>query len=427
MIHLPILRHGVPYKSLDVVTVPHYQTREPFVEISQANAGLIRRDLRPERQARRGAGAGAVPFARLIAMCSEAADHFLNDTLPLGDGEQSPDDYVLQLSATTGMPHALVRRNMQRVAGVMREMRTVLGGLTRGLDLVVLDTGIGEHEGHVLSFYPRTRRARRRPAEQLAGRAFAVGAGDRAEDAAGAEAGQRRAVDAVPDRAGVHQGRLPARGVQLLPGGSRRRGRDPAPDRTEHVLRRRGGGGRWEGDPRVELHGPGYSKVLIGDDMLATPGSSTRPDRRIDRRQRRPFVRERLGRVGGRVARREVAEASRRAAGAIVPRAADDEEAGLAPFADPRVAPSASRADRRGLRDAGRARGHAANRGHGPRLAKFDGSTYLLPTVVLCDSAEHPLANREFLFPVRRGREGAAGGDGADARPRWARRSSSRR
>jgi hypothetical protein len=28
-----------------------------------------------------------------------------------------------------------------------------------------------------------------------------------------------------------------------------------------------------------------------------------------------------------------------------------------------------------------------------------DGGTYLLPTIVRCDSAEHPLANREFLFP----------------------------
>ncbi len=26
--------------------------------------------------------------------------------------------------------------------------------------------------------------------------------------------------------------------------------------------------GAYEGDPRVELHGPGYSKVLIGDDRL---------------------------------------------------------------------------------------------------------------------------------------------------------------
>ena len=30
---------------------------------------------------------------------------------------------------------------------------------------------------------------------------------------------------------------------------------------------------------------------------------------------------------------------------------------------------------------------------------EWDGATYLLPTIVLCDSPDHPLANREFLFP----------------------------
>jgi len=35
----------------------------------------------------------------------------------------------------------------------------------------------------------------------------------------------------------------------------------------------------------------------------------------------------------------------------------------------------------------------------GPRMVTLDGSTYLLPTVVRCPSFDHPLANREFLFP----------------------------
>ena len=35
---------------------------------------------------------------------------------------------------------------------------------------------------------------------------------------------------------------------------------------------------------------------------------------------------------------------------------------------------------------------------HAAGVAKVDGSTYLLPTVLLADR-EHPLANREFLFP----------------------------
>jgi acyl-CoA reductase-like NAD-dependent aldehyde dehydrogenase len=28
-----------------------------------------------------------------------------------------------------------------------------------------------------------------------------------------------------------------------------------------------------------------------------------------------------------------------------------------------------------------------------------DGGTFLLPTILVCDSTQHPLANREFLFP----------------------------
>ena len=45
MIHLPILRKGRPYYSVDSVVTNHHRTREPLVRISMANAGLIRRDL----------------------------------------------------------------------------------------------------------------------------------------------------------------------------------------------------------------------------------------------------------------------------------------------------------------------------------------------------------------------------------------------
>ena len=35
----------------------------------------------------------------------------------------------------------------------------------------------------------------------------------------------------------------------------------------------------------------------------------------------------------------------------------------------------------------------------GGRRVELDGSTYLRPTLIRCESFEHPLANREFLFP----------------------------
>jgi acyl-CoA reductase-like NAD-dependent aldehyde dehydrogenase len=34
-----------------------------------------------------------------------------------------------------------------------------------------------------------------------------------------------------------------------------------------------------------------------------------------------------------------------------------------------------------------------------PRKVEFDGGVYLRPTIVHCDSFEHPLANREYLCP----------------------------
>src|SRR6476620_5898941 len=107
MLHLPVRRHGIPYRSLDVARVPHHRTREPFVEISQANAGLIRRELRDQATARRA----LLKFStqELVAICNRAAEYFEKDVLPLGDQMQGPEDYVAQVSATTGLPHVLVR------------------------------------------------------------------------------------------------------------------------------------------------------------------------------------------------------------------------------------------------------------------------------------------------------------------------------
>jgi acyl-CoA reductase-like NAD-dependent aldehyde dehydrogenase len=158
--------------------------------------------------------------------------------------------------------------------------------------------------------------------------------------------------------------------------------------------------GGWEGDPRVELHGPGYSKILIGDDLLE--GGVWR--------QHLDLIAGSIADNGGRSCvnasgvwvaashAERVADAIAAKLAAIVPRAADDERATLAPFADPRVAERISAQIDSGLQTPG-AREVTLDHRPTPRLVTFSGSTYLQPTVVLCDSPEHPLANREFLFP----------------------------
>src|SRR4029079_7368565 len=98
MLHLPLLRRGRPYRSVDVTLVPHFRTKRPVVGLSQANAGLVRRDLRAEEQAAMRAALAVFTMRQLVALPRRAADAFMTDTLPAGDEPQSPDDYVRQLA-----------------------------------------------------------------------------------------------------------------------------------------------------------------------------------------------------------------------------------------------------------------------------------------------------------------------------------------
>ncbi len=126
MLHLPILRWGTPYESVDKTVVLHFRTREPFVAMSQANVGLIRRDLL--RQAERASALATMSVADLIARAKAAAEHFMHDTLPLDPEQgvtQTPQQYVEQVTATTGMPWANVRRNMHKVHGVLSKVDDV--------------------------------------------------------------------------------------------------------------------------------------------------------------------------------------------------------------------------------------------------------------------------------------------------------------
>ena len=268
MLHIPILRHGVPYKSLDVVRIPHYRTREAFVEISQANGGLIRRDLRPEVQAEARRALAALPFTRLLAQCREAADRFLNATLSLGEATQSPEEYVEQLSATTGMPHVLVRRNMQKIAGVMTEMPTMLRGLTRGWicrfstpamastpDMQSASTHAPIPLGAVLPSNSPGVHSLWVPAVPL--KMPLVLKPGSAEPWTPFRIAQAFIASGCPPEAFSYYPADHAGAGEIL----RRTGRSIFFGDVSAV-------GGWEGDPRVELHGPGYSKVLIGDDML---------------------------------------------------------------------------------------------------------------------------------------------------------------
>ena len=397
MLHLPILRKGEPYRSVDAARVVDFETREPLVEMSQANPGLVRRDLREDDQQAMRAALAVFSMRDLVALSAKAAELFTTGTLPLGDDHQTPDDYVRQLSATTGLPHVMVRKNMEKIRAAMGDAATVIAGLTRGLDLDVLDKGYGEVKGAAVSFIPRT------PTLGVV----------LPNNSPGVHAlwvptiALRTALVLKP---GSAEPWTPYRVIQaFVAAGVPKQAFGFYP--TDHagageILRRCGRGmvfgdvsstKPYQNDPRVEVHGPGYSKVVLG------------PDASADWQRHLDVMVSSIVENGGRSCinasgvwvtanGREIAEALGERLAAIAPRAVTDPEAQLAPFADPKVAERISAMIDRELEVPGAEDVTARLRGSG-RVATRGPCTYLLPTAVRVESPDHPLANREFLFP----------------------------
>jgi len=398
MLHLPVLRAGRAYRSLTTYELNHVSTGEPVARVSLANPGLIARDLLAVSEYRRALQQLSVE--ELVRMSVEAARLFFEADLPLDpiDGvEQSPEDYVRTLSSTTGLPQALCRANMEKIRFVLAEMETVLAGLTRGLDLSVLDSG-WIHDGA-------------RPVSYV-GQADSLG------------------VILPSNSPGVHSLWLPSIPLKvplaLKPGR-----REPwTPVRVAQAWIRAGcpaeafgfypsdyaGAAEillrtdrsmlfgdestvrpWAHDTRVQLHGPGWSKVLLG------------PDAAANWQEHLDVMVRSIAENGGRSCLnasgvwlpshgREVAEALADRLAAIEPLPLDDPRSAVAAFSDPGVAHRISEFIDARLQQAG-ARDLTALRRDGERVVEVGGCTFLRPTLIWCDDPQHPLAASEFLFP----------------------------
>ena len=154
--HIPALRRGRAYESLDKSEVKDHRTGEVKAVLSQVNGGIVRKDLQRLGESRNALK--KFSSAQLLEICAGAGEKFLNGTLPLGDNGsvQSAQQYIETLSSTSGLPHVMVRRNMTKIHSALTNMRSILNGLTRGLDLSLLDAGFGELGGTPISFYPTT-------------------------------------------------------------------------------------------------------------------------------------------------------------------------------------------------------------------------------------------------------------------------------
>jgi acyl-CoA reductase-like NAD-dependent aldehyde dehydrogenase len=150
-------------------------------------------------------------------------------------------------------------------------------------------------------------------------------------------------------------------------------------------------------NPAIQIHGPGFSKILIGEDEIERwPEFIDLIVSSIADNAGRSCINASAVFVPKYAA--EIAAALAQKLGPIKPSPANDTSARLSAFANPKMAEGIDLVIEEGLRNPG-ALDVTAKYRNGPRKISFDGGVYLLPTIVLCDSFAHPLANREFLCP----------------------------
>jgi len=361
------------------------------------NAGIIRKDL--ARLAESRAALRQATAEQLLEICRRAGEEFLHGTLPLGDrgDTQSPEQFVETLSATSGLPWRLVRRNMDRIHQALVNMRAILGGLTRGLDLAFLEGKPVAAGGSVCSFYPAA------PALGLV-------------MPSNSPAVNSLWLPAIPLKTPVilKPGReepwTPWRLIQaFLAAGCPPEafGFYPTDHEGAGEILRLCGRALVFGDrqtteahannPAIQAHGPGHSKILLGEDQAARwPEFLDLMAASISENGGRSCINASAVVTPAHAA--EIAEALAQKLGSLAPLPAADEGAALSAFANPKMAEAIDAAIESGLQTPGAIEVTVHHR-QGPRLVRFEGATYLRPTIVLCDSLAHPLANREFLFP----------------------------
>src|SRR5215467_7668847 len=267
ILNIPILRWGQPYTSLEKEDVIHFITGETLARVSQANTGLLGRDMRHAERARRVLA--EIPIAELVGIMKKAADYYQDGTLPMGDGEQTPDDFARQQSASTGLPEHMCKANMKKNHFVLSNMDQILDALTRGLDLGILARGYGrESRGVIVSYQAQA------PVVGLVLPSNSPGVHTLwlpvipMQIGLVLKPGPQEPWTPYRMAAAFTAAGIPAESMSIYPGGG-----DVGAAVLANCDRSMIFGGtatveRYKGNPKVQAHGPGFSKIILGDDVV---------------------------------------------------------------------------------------------------------------------------------------------------------------
>ncbi len=372
----------------------HFETGEAIAKIGQVNGGMVQMDLRKMEQAR--SALRRFGTTALLEACKKAAELFESSVLPMGDGTQSPAEFVHAQSASTGLPEHMCRSNMKKNSFVLSNVDRILDALTRGLSLDILSRGYGEEgRGVTVSYQAQSPVLGAVLPNNSPGvhtlwlPAVPLQVGLVLKPGSQEPWTPYRMISAFI-AAGV-----PSEAFCLYPGGHDVGGTILARSPRAMIFGSQQTIDQHAGNPRVQVHGPGFSKILIGDDLVDEwPKYLDLMVESILSNSGRSCIN--CSGIWASRHTKEIAQALAERLGPIDIKPASDPEAALAAFVNPQMAVGTWSMVQQDLSEFGVT---DCTADYGPRLVERERCAFLRPVIAHADSPQLAIAKKEYMFP----------------------------
>ena len=310
---------------------------------------------------------------------------------------QTPQDFIVQQSATTGLPEHMVELGMSKNAFVMNNMGRIIDALTRGLPLDILSSGWGkEARGIPVSYQCQTPiLAAVLPSNSPGVHTLWLPAVP-LQIGLVLKPGQKEPWTPYRMFAAMVAAGIPKEIWCLYPGSGAEIGSAVLSKcKRSMIFGSKQTVDNYKGNPQVQAHGPGFSKILIGDDCVDNW------EEYID------LIVESIYINGGRGCintssiwasrhTEEIAQALAEKLGPIEALPPTDPKAGLAAFTIDGMATAIWDSIKDDLDEDGVT--HVTGQ-YGDRLIEKELCGYIRPTIVHCKSPENAIAQKEYMFP----------------------------
>jgi acyl-CoA reductase-like NAD-dependent aldehyde dehydrogenase len=392
--HLPAWRFGKPYESLERETLVHFLTGEPVAEVSQVGGAMLGRDLQKAALARQALL--AIDPEEITERLQTAGNLYAHGTVTVGDSQQSPDDFVRQQSATTGLPERLCRANMQKNMFVLSNMDRILDALSRGLDPKILWQGYGvEQRGVTVSYQAQSPvlglvlPSNSPGVHTLWLPVVALGIG------LVMKPGSQEPWTPYRMAACMVEAGIPAEAIGLYPGATDVGAAVLAGCRRSMIFGSAKTVEQYRSNPGVQVHGPGFSKIILGDDCVDNW------EQYLDMMAESVAINSGRGCINASAIyasrhTKAIAAALAERLGPVEVKPPEDPEADLAAFTVPGAA-KAIWAQIEGLLTAPGVT--QATEPFGPRLVEHNRCGWLRPVVAHATTPEPEITRAEYMFP----------------------------